>query len=206
MRLVLASASPARKRVLTDAGIIPVISVSEVDEDAVSARLGPLPPAQLAQELAIAKARDVARHFPSQADVVVGCDSIFELDGQAHGKPLTPEVARARIAAMSGRTGLLHTGHCAIRAGRQATATATTVIHFAELAADDIDAYVATGEPLQVAGSFTLDGLAGAYITGIEGDPSNVVGISLPTTRRLVTELGVRWTDLWGPASGGPGR
>ncbi len=198
MRLVLASASPARRRVLEDAGIRPVVHVSNVDEEALAATLGEMPPAELCLRLAQAKARDVAAHFASQDDVlVVGCDSIFELDGQAYGKPLTADVARERIRAMAGHTGELHTGHWVVHGDRQVGCTRTTRITFGAMGAAEIDAYVATGEPLNVAGSFTLDGRSAPFITKIAGDPSNVIGLSLPTLRALLCDLDLRWPVLW---------
>ena len=197
MRLVLASASPSRRRVLIDAGIMPIVQVSGVDEEALTETFDRLAPAELALTLAKAKARDVAKGFPDDDMIVVGCDSVFELDGAAYGKPLTAEVAVERITAMSGRTGLLHTGHWVVRAGRETGRTATTAVEFAVMTPDDIAAYVATGEPLNVAGAFTLDGHAAPYVRRIDGDPSNVIGISLPTVRDLTAELGVRWSDLW---------
>jgi len=211
-RLVLASASPARRRVLIDAGVEPIVRVSGVDEEAMTAALGPIAPADLALVLARAKAREVSERadeltldadsdFSDSADmsdtVIVGCDSVFEVDGVAYGKPLTEAVAIERITAMSGRTGQLHTGHWVIRAGREAGRTATTQVEFARMQADEITAYVATGEPLQVAGAFTLDGLAAPYVRRIVGDPSNVLGISLPTMRELLAEVGVPWQRLW---------
>lgn len=197
MRLVLASASPSRRRVLIDAGIMPIVQVSGVDEEALTETFDRLAPAELALTLARAKAQDVAKGFPDDDMIVVGCDSVFELDGAAYGKPLTAEVAVERITAMSGRTGLLHTGHWVVRAGRETGRTATTAVEFAVMTPDDIAAYVATGEPLNVAGAFTLDGHAAPYVRRIDGDPSNVIGISLPTVRDLTAELGVRWSDLW---------
>lgn len=197
MRLVLASASPSRRRVLIDAGVMPIVQVSGVDEEALTETFDRLAPAELALTLARAKAQDVAKGFPDDDMIVVGCDSVFELDGAAYGKPLTAEVAVERITAMSGRTGLLHTGHWVVRAGRETGRTATTAVEFAVMTPDDIAAYVATGEPLNVAGAFTLDGHAAPYVRRIDGDPSNVIGISLPTVRDLTAELGVRWSDLW---------
>jgi len=129
--------------------------------------------------------------------VIVGCDSVFELDGVAYGKPLTPAVAIERITAMSGRTGLLHTGHWVIAPGGQAGRTTTTTVVFARMSDEEIAAYVATGEPLNVAGAFTLDGHAAPYVRSIMGDPSNVLGISLPTMRDLLGELGIDWPSLW---------
>lgn len=197
---------------LIDAGVEPIVRVSGVDEEAMTAALGPIAPADLALVLARAKAREVSERadeltldadsdFSDSADmsdtVIVGCDSVFEVDGVAYGKPLTEAVAIERITAMSGRTGQLHTGHWVIRAGREAGRTATTQVEFARMQADEITAYVATGEPLQVAGAFTLDGLAAPYVRRIVGDPSNVLGISLPTMRELLAEVGVPWQRLW---------
>jgi septum formation protein len=131
--------------------------------------------------------------------LVLGCDSVLELEGAALGKPADASEARARWRSMRGRAGVLHTGH-ALRAGdRVAAATASTIVHFADLTDEEVDAYVATGEPLHVAGAFTIDGLGGAFVTGIEGDHHNVVGVSLPLLRELVAELGHQWTSLWSP-------
>ncbi len=194
--LVLASASPARLATLRSAGVEPVVIVSGVDES----RLDGLPPAELALQLAELKCATVAARddLPSGA-LVLGCDSVLELDGEAHGKPLDAEEATRRWRTMSGRSGVLHSGHCLrdTTDGRTAAATASTVVHFAELDDDEIAAYVATGEPLQVAGAFTIDGLGGAFVTGIEGDHHSVVGVSLPLLRDLMNELGHGWTELW---------
>jgi septum formation protein len=200
--LVLASASPARLATLRAAGIDPVVVVSGVDESL----LDDLPPAELALQLAELKCAAVAGRddLPAGA-LVLGCDSVLELDGEALGKPGDAENARARWRAMRGRSGVLHTGH-SLRdtvADRVAAATASTVVHFADLSDDEIDAYVATGEPLEVAGAFTVDGLGGAFVTGIEGDHHNVVGLSLPLLRELTAELGHSWTDLWTGRSAG---
>ena len=201
MRLVLASASPARRRVLEDAGVPPIVDVSNVDEEALADENTHLGVDDLALLLARAKARDVARHFQSQDDViVVGCDSIFELDGTPYGKPLTAAVARARIQQMCGRTGHLHTGHWVVVGDRELGRTTTTEIAFATMSDEEIDAYVASGEPLNVAGSFTLDGRSAPFISGIVGDPSNVIGISLPTLRLILRDLGISW-----PAVGASG-
>jgi septum formation protein len=205
-RLLLASASPARLRTLQAAGVEPVIRQSGVDEDATLAEAaaanGPVEPADAAMLLARAKAEAVAAHV---VDVIVlGCDSVLELDGRAHGKPTTPAAAAERWRAMRGSSGLLHTGHCLVDTrpdGRGETlgALASTTVHFADLTDDEIDAYVATGEPLHVAGAFTIDGLGGPFVTGIEGDHHNVVGLSLPLLRHLLAKLDVAWTDLWDP-------
>lgn len=197
-RLVLASRSPARLHALRSAGVEPEVIVSDVDEEAVEATLPDATPAELAQVLAQAKAEVVAAEVEGPA-LVVGCDSVFELDGIAYGKPGTPEVARERWHTMMGRAGILHTGHHVVdtRTGSAVGATCSTVVHLGTLTDAEMDAYLATGEPLQVAGGFTLDALGGAFIEGIEGDPSNVVGISLPTLRQLLADLDVTWTSLW---------
>ena len=192
--LVLASASPARLATLRSAGIEPSVVVSGVDESQVTG----LPPAELAQRLAELKCAAVAAEVGGDR-LVLGCDSVLELDGEALGKPTDAADAAARWRAMRGRTGTLHTGHCLREAasGRQAVATGSTVVHFADLTDAEIAAYVGSGEPLHVAGAFTVDGLGGAFVTRIEGDHHNVVGLSLPLLRELVLELGHLWTDLW---------
>lgn len=196
MKLVLASASPARLATLRSAGIDPQVIVSGVDES----RLDGLPPAELALQLAELKCAAVATRddLPGEA-LVLGCDSVLELDGAALGKPASAADAVERWRAMRGRSGVLHTGHCLREAasGRVAAATASTTVHFADVSDAEIAAYVATGEPLWVAGAFTIDGLGGAFVTGIEGDHHNVVGVSLPLLRDLVAELGHEWTGLW---------
>jgi septum formation protein len=209
--LVLASASPARLATLRSAGVEPVVQVSDVDEDAALAAAeevhGPLDPADVALLLARAKAEAVAR-ARSAADaaegLVLGCDSVLELDGEAHGKPADAATATARWQRMRGRSGVLHTGHWLVDdrdpddGGTSGTvgATASTTVHFADLDDDEIASYVATGEPLNVAGAFTLDGLGAPYVRAIEGDPSNVVGVSLPLLRDLLAELDVPWRAL----------
>lgn len=206
MRLILGSASPARLQTLRSAGLDPEVIVSGVDEDA----LGDHPPAQLAQVLADAKAAAVADRLAADGSddwLLVGCDSVLELDGAAHGKPGSPELAAERWRAMRGNRGVLHTGHRVIRrAGERllsAGRTGSTEVHFADLSDAEIDAYVVTGEPLQVAGAFTIDGLGGAYVRSIVGDPHNVVGISLPLLRDLTAEVGVPWHTLWNDSSAG---
>ena len=205
--LVLASASPARRATLVAAGVDPVVVVSAVDEDAVVARYGVTAAEDVALVLAKAKAEDVAgadAELPVDA-LVVGCDSVLELDGEVHGKPGDPEVARERWRQMRGRSGVLHTGHWVIDtrdpddggSGATLGAVSSTTVHFARLTDAEIDAYVATGEPLAVAGAFTLDGLGGAYVRGVEGDHHGVVGISLPLLRELLGEAGVAWHTLW---------
>lgn len=203
-RLVLASASPARLATLRSAGIGPEVIVSGVDES----QLQHEEPARLALELARLKARAVADSLIGTGGSawVIGCDSVLELDGAIHGKPADAEEARARWRVMRGRNGVLHTGHCLVEtgSGREVARSADTVVHFADPSDEEIDAYVATGEPLKVAGAFTIDGLGGAFVRGIDGDPHTVVGIGLPLLREMFTELGVRWTDLWErfPAAG----
>jgi septum formation protein len=193
-RLVLASASPARLATLRAAGIEPSVIVSGVDESQVDG----LPPAALALRLAELKCSAVAEEI-SDGPLVLGCDSVLELDGAALGKPADADAAVRRWRSMRGRSGVLHTGHSLrdTASRREASATASTVVHFADVTDAEIAAYVATGEPLHVAGAFTIDGLGGAFITGIEGDHHNVVGLSLPLLRDLLAELGHAWTDLW---------
>jgi septum formation protein len=202
--LVLASGSPARRATLAAAGVEPVVRVSGVDEDAVVARYGVTEAQDVALALARVKAEDVAAGLEGQA-LVVGCDSVLELDGEVFGKPGTPQRAAERWRRMRGTSGVLHTGHWVVDTrdaedgGTGATlgAVSSTTVHFADLADDEIEAYVATGEPLAVAGAFTVDGFGGAYVAGIEGDHHGVVGISLPLLRELLGELGIRWHTLW---------
>ena len=196
MQLVLASASPARLATLRTAGIDPTVIVSGVDES----QLDGLPPAELALQLAELKCAAVAgRDDVPAGSLVLGCDSVLELDGEALGKPGSAAEAVERWQRMRGHAGVLRTGHCLhdTATGRVAAATASTVVHFADLSDGEIAAYVATGEPLHVAGAFTVDGLGGAFVTRIEGDHHNVVGVSLPLLRELVAELGHEWTELW---------
>ncbi|MBF6101360.1 septum formation inhibitor Maf [Nocardia cyriacigeorgica] len=203
--LVLASASPARRTVLRSAGIEPVVRVSDVDEDAVAAALpANTPPQRVVVELAKAKAATVAAAVPEFAAdcVVVGCDSMLLIDGVLQGKPHTPEVARARWNAMAGRSAELITGHCVLRlldgaVTAEAVDCSSTTIHFGKPEPEALEAYIATGEPLQVAGAFTLDGLGGWFVDRIDGDPSSVIGIGLPLLRRLLDDVGVAVVDLW---------
>ncbi|AZQ73204.1 Maf family protein [Streptomyces abikoensis] len=194
-RLVLASQSPARLGLLRQAGLAPEVIVSGVDEDALDAPT----PAGLALVLAEAKAAAVAEREAAAGALVIGCDSVLELDGQALGKPADAEEATARWKSMRGRAGVLRTGHCVVdtATGRRASATASTTVRFGEPSDAEIAAYVASGEPLHVAGAFTLDGRSAPFVEGIDGDPGNVIGLSLPLLRRLLAELGVGITDLW---------
>lgn len=251
--VILASQSRPRRNLLVQAGILPLIRVSQVDEPAAlrhaaAARgvedTSRIPPADQVQILANAKAQaiagmygqiartarnatgqlveslpledgfgTVARTMPirealrnhegmiaaSRGPIVIGCDSMFEFDGAVYGKPRTPQVARERLRAMSGREGTLWTGHCVIdvATGETARATSRATVRFSRMADAQIDAYIASGEPLQVAGCFTLEGLGAPFIDSIDGDPSGIIGLSLPTVRRLVEQLGFEWTDLW---------
>ncbi|WP_053659370.1 nucleoside triphosphate pyrophosphatase [Micromonospora sp. NRRL B-16802] len=235
LRLVLASASPARRKSLQAAGIEPDVLVSGVDESVVVTDRAE----DLCLELARLKAQAVlTRLSPStpptspspgtdpglsaspdpglsagpvtstststststnQRTLVIGCDSVLAFDGEILGKPADPADATRRWQRMRGRSGVLHSGHCLIdmAAGRRAEAVASTTVHFADISDDEIAAYVASGEPLAVAGAFTIDGLGGPFVERIEGDPGTVVGLSMPLLRRLLAELGLQITDLW---------
>jgi septum formation protein len=194
-RVVLASASPARFRLLRDAGLDPEVIVSGVDESAHNGD----DPSRLVESLAVAKAEQVAGSLTGPVALVIGCDSMLEFYGEVLGKPGTPQAATERWRMMRGRTGRLLTGHCVIdtATGRSAAGVGETVVHFGEPTDAEIAAYVATGEPLQVAGAFTLDGRAAPFIDRIEGDASNVIGLSLPILRGLLAQLGVGITELW---------
>jgi septum formation protein len=194
--LVLASASPARLATLRSAGIEPRVVISGVDESVVSLT----EPAVYVAELARLKARAVTERLDDPDERwVLGCDSVLALDGEILGKPADADDAVRRWQRMRGRSGVLHTGHVLIdlTSSTEESCSVSTVVHFADLSDAEIDAYVATGEPLQVAGAFTVDGLGGAFVTGIDGDHHNVVGLSLPVLREMFADLGVRWTDLW---------
>ena len=204
-RLVLASASSGRLKVLNQAGVQPHVRVSGVDEDAIIAAMPGAPHAEVVTALAVAKAHDVAAGLPADisADcVVIGCDSMLHLDGVLCGKPSSPAAARRQWRTMAGRTGDLHTGHClaVVRDGdvrHRFVESASTTVRFGDPAPADIDAYIASGEPMKVAGGFTLDGLGGWFVDGIDGDPSNVIGLSLPLVRRLLDRAGVPIGQLW---------
>lgn len=208
LRLVLASHSPARLQTLRAAGIPADVIVSGVDESAVEADRPDTLCAALARlkaEAVAARLRHQHSHAPPQVDapygnaLVLGCDSVLAFDGRVHGKPASAREALDRWAAMRGRSGVLYTGHCLIdtRTGKSADGVAATTVHFADITDDELDAYVATGEPLRVAGAFTIDGLGGPFVERIEGDPGTVIGLSLPLLRRLLHEVDVEITSLW---------
>nr|WP_274637806.1 Maf family protein [Microbacterium bovistercoris] len=212
MRVCLASTSPARLMLLRQAGIEPETLAPDVDEDAVvsaveSSEGRALDPDEYVLLLARRKAADVAARLaaddPAFDGIVIGGDSMFVLDGQILGKPHTAETATARWRDMRGRTGVLHSGHSVFRLApgqspvEEHAVAAASVTFTADMTDDEIDAYVASGEPLHVAGAFTIDSLGGPFIERVDGDPSTVVGMSLSTLRRLVRALGLRWTDTW---------
>jgi septum formation protein len=192
-RLILASASPARLRTLQAAGLRPEVIVSGVDEDGIEADTVAQHALKLAQLKAVAVASGQSRAL------VIGCDSVLEFEGEVLGKPADHAEAVERWQRMRGRSGVLHTGHCVIDTHREVWLgrSAATQVRFAALDDEEIEAYVASGEPLQVAGGFTIDGLGSAYVSGISGDPHNVVGISVPLLRLMFDELGFVWHEFW---------
>ncbi len=205
-RLVLGSASPGRLKVLRQAGIDPLVLVSGVDEDAIAAGLGrEASPQDVVCALAEAKAAQVAGELTSDiaADcVVIGCDSMLYIDGVLCGKPPSVAEARELWRSMAGRAGILFTGHCVIRLldhkiVHSDSEPSSTTVHFGHPSPEDLDAYLASGESLRVAGGFTLDGLGGWFIDGVDGDPSAVVGIGLPLTRSLLARAGLSIAALW---------
>ncbi|WDF34297.1 Maf family protein [Arthrobacter agilis] len=201
-RLILASKSPARTKLLAEAGIRHSVLVSDVDEPAVVAAYGDIDPHDTSLLLARAKAEAVASLEEADGALVVGCDSVFEFDGEAHGKPYEPTVAIERISRMRGRSGVLHTGHWLVDtrdSGSGATigAVSSATVHFGTMTDDEVHEYVASGEPLQCAGSFTIDGLGGAFIERVDGDPHAVVGLSISTLRSLLRAADVPITALW---------
>jgi septum formation protein len=205
-RLVLGSASPGRRKVLRQAGVDPLVRVSGVDEDRIIASAGPQPsPAEVVCTLARAKAEQVAGELDSAVSsdcVVLGCDSMLYLDDQLCGKPQSVDAARELWQSMAGRAGQLHTGHCVIRLldnkiSQTELQSLVTTVHFGTPSADDLEAYLASGESLRVAGGFTLDGLGGWFVDSVTGDPSNVIGVSLPLLRSLLHRVGVSVAALW---------
>ena len=195
LEIILASASPSRQRLLTSVGISPTIIVSGVDEE--DSAYSQLSPRELVVALAIVKAHTVKEKVNYPA-LIIGCDSTFEFEGESLGKPGTAENAIARAKKLSGKSGVLHTGHCFIDTdkGIEISDVVSTRVHFATMSDEEIEGYVATGEPLNVAGGFTLDGLSAPFIAGIEGDPSNVIGLSLPLLRNVINSLGYTWFEL----------
>jgi septum formation protein len=191
-RIVLASQSQSRKRLLEGAGLHATVVVSHVDEE--TDFFNAMSPTDMVIALAIAKAHTV-RELIDYPAIIIGCDSTFDVDGKSFGKPGSPEIARERAAIISGRTGLLHTGHCIIdtEKGVEIADRVTTKVTFSEMSGDEIDDYVASGEPLHVAGGFTLDGFGSPFIPVIEGDYTNVVGISMPFLRSAFKQLGYSW-------------
>jgi septum formation protein len=198
---VLASASPSRRRLLEQAGVAPLILVSGVDEEAIEGAMRHQPVPDVALALARAKAEAVTSlpEVPEDA-LVLGCDSIFEVDGVRLGKPPTPEEALRRWQRMRGRSGTLHTGHWLmdVAAGTAVGETVSTVVDMVDAPDEEIASYIATGEPLLVAGGFTLDDLGAPYVAGVHGDPGNVIGVSLPAVRRLALTLGRGWPAVTG--------
>ena len=195
--IVLASASPSRKRLLESIGIAPIIKVSGVDEEAPE--ILALKPAELVIALAILKAHTVHQNFPELTNsLIIGCDSTFEFEGESLGKPGSPELAIERAHLLSGKSGYLHTGHSVIDTGQgiEVSDISTSKVTFAHMTDAEIENYVATGEPIHVAGGFTLDGHSAPFITHIEGDPSGIIGLSLPTLRKIIINLGLEWSSV----------
>ena len=196
-RIILASASPSRKRLLESVGITPEIIVSGVDEE--TPELLTLPPAELVIALAILKAHTVHQKNNGLTNaLIVGCDSTFEFNGQSLGKPGSTENAIERCQILSGKSGYLHTGHSVIDTdqGIEVSDISTSKVTFAKMSDEEIHDYVESKEPLEVAGGFTLDGLSAPFITHIEGEPSGIIGLSLPTLRKITLNLGLKWSDI----------
>ena len=194
-KIVLASQSSSRRRLLEGAGINPTIIVSNVDEE--TDFFNAMSPADMVIALAVTKAHTVREQIDYPA-LIIGCDSTFDVDGVSFGKPGIPDIARERAKKISGRSGLLHTGHCIIDTaqGREIADRVTTKVTFSELTDHEIDDYIASGEPLQVAGGFTLDGFGSPFIPVIEGDYTNVVGLSMPFLRSAMSQLGYSWPEV----------
>jgi septum formation protein len=194
-RIVLASQSTSRLRLLEGAGLSPLVKVSHVDEE--TEFFNAMTPADMVIALAVTKAHTVREQIDFPA-IIIGCDSTFDVDGVSFGKPGSPEIARERAQAISGRSGLLHTGHCVIdtEQGREIVDRVTTKVTFSKMSSDEIDDYIASEEPLHVAGGFTLDGFGSPFIPVIEGDYTNVVGISMPFLRSAMSQLGYSWPQV----------
>jgi len=196
-RVILASASPSRKRLLESSGITPEIFVSGVDEE--DPNLLALKPSEMVIALAIMKAHTVRQNHPvGENALVIGCDSTFEFNGESLGKPLTRDAAIARAKLMRGKSGYLHTGHSVIDTAQdiEVSDISTSKVTFVDMTDREIEEYVDSGEPLQVAGGFTLDGRSAPFISHINGDPSGIIGLSLPTLRKIMINLGLEWGDL----------
>jgi septum formation protein len=202
VKLVLASGSPSRARLLQSVGINPKIVVSDVNEE--DDQFAKLSPGELVIALAILKAHTVAKTIDFPA-LVLGCDSTFEFEGKSLGKPETRDKAIARAKQLSGKSGILHTGHCLIDTKQQIELSerSSAKVNFAKMSDDEIEDYVNTGEPLKVAGGFTLDGNSAPFINSIEGDPSGIIGLSLPLLRRMILKLGYQWTEIKSANSNG---
>ena len=194
-QIVLASRSTSRLRLLEGAGISPLVRVSHVDEE--TDFFNAMTPADMVIALAVTKAHTVREQIDFPA-IIIGCDSTFDVDGISFGKPGSPEIAKERALAISGRSGLLHTGHCVIdtEQGREIVDRVTTKVTFSKMSSDEIDDYIASEEPLHVAGGFTLDGFGSPFIPVIEGDYTNVVGISMPFIRSAMSQLGYSWPQV----------
>lgn len=201
-KVLLASASTSRYRLLVDGGVQPLVQISAVDEDAIAADLGDIKPAQLVEQLAIAKGKAVASDITVTDDrnlIIIAADSMLEFDGIAYGKPGDPKTAKARWQAMRGKSGYLHSGHwiCDLVTGQELSGVAGAHVHFANISDLEIDRYVASGEPLNVAGGFTHEGRSAAFIEKIDGDVAAVAGMSMLLIRQLVGQMGISWTEIW---------
>ena len=195
VQIILASSSPSRLRLLESVGIKPEVIVSGIDEE--SPEFDSLSPSDLVIKLASLKANAVKSRAPINS-LIIGCDSTFEFNGKSLGKPLNRENAIERSKLLSGKFGYLHTGHCIIdvKNGKEINKLSSAKVQFAEMTNEEIVDYVDSGEPLNVAGGFTLDGLSAPFITSIEGDPSGIIGLSLPLLRNMVMSLGYSWLDI----------
>ncbi len=198
-KIILASQSPARLKILTDAGLSPIVQPSEVDEDAVLKGVEAENPEHYVATLSRAKAEDVAEKTAGDDTLILGADSALSFEGQILGKPGVSELAIRRWQSMRGKTGFLYSGQTLIdlKTKRSITRFSATKVWFSDISDEQIKKYVASGEPLQVAGAFTIDSLGGAFIDRIEGDYHTVVGLSLKLLREMITELGYEYTDFW---------